>query len=134
MVIMLSLLSISKQQHQATRGEVCSNFFHLWINNRGGPAHRPGPTPTATRGQPQHPTLGVNKLTSDVHQLLPPQVQIQGGRVGKNHKTAKLAAACSQGRLPPQPPSRLQLARLPITGIGKHKDMASWHHGIACNT
>ena len=48
----------------------------------------------------------------------------------KNHKTAKLAAACSLGRLPPQLPSRLQLARLPITGIGKHKDMASWHHGI----
>ena len=56
-------------------GRSAATFFHLWINNRGGPA-------------------------------------------------------CSLGRLPPQLPSRLQLARLPITGIGKHKDMASWHHGI----
>ena len=45
-----SLLSISKQQHQATRGRSAATFFHLWINNRGGPAHRPGPTPHSNKG------------------------------------------------------------------------------------
>ena len=111
-------------------GRSAATFFHLWINNRGGPAHRPGPTPHSNKGTTPTPHLGGKQINSRCAPTPPPPDSNLGRAGGKNHKTAKLAAACSLGRLPPQLPSRLQLARLPITGIGKHKDMASWHHGI----
>ena len=82
----------------------------------GWPSPQARANPHSNKGTTPTPHLGGKQIIFRCAPTPPPPDSNPGRAGGKIHKTGKLAAACSQGRLPPQPPSRQQLARLPITG------------------